>query len=104
MVRSWFRIGRGDTRRWKKKKYEIRTGYKKDTASLDKFITELESRLNGLTSFNSYMDKIEIAQDRTLKVRKMRLGSDQRGPIVAAEWVDDEIQASLKERKKRNKK
>merc|ERR1711874_26551 len=65
MVRSWFRIGRGDTKRWKK--YEIRIRYKKDTASLEKFTTELESRLNELTSFDSYMDKIKITQDRTKK-------------------------------------
>ena len=51
------------------------------------------------------MDKIETAQDRTLKLRKkMRVGSDNNGPVVVAEWVDEEIQASLKERKRNNKK
>ena len=39
------------------KKQEIRTGYKKDKASLEKMEADLERRLNRLTSFNSYMDK-----------------------------------------------
>ena len=51
------------------------------------------------------MDKIETAQDRTLKLRKkMRVGSDNNGPVVVAEWVDEEMQASLKKRKMKNKK
>jgi len=34
------------------------------------------------------VDKIEIAQDRTLKIRKkIRLGIDNKGPAVEAEWV-----------------
>ena len=45
--------------------YEIRTGYKRDEESLKRTEQDLEERLNGITSFNNYMDKIEIAQDRT---------------------------------------
>merc|ERR1711874_607611 len=52
--------------------------------------------------FNSYMDKTEIAQDRIRK--KIRLGIDNKGPAVEAEWVHEEMQASLKDRKKKNKK
>ena len=82
MIRSWFKIGRGDTR-WERKKFEIRTRYKKDEESIRKMEQDLEGRINGITSFNSYMDKIEVALDRTLKVgKKMRIGNDNRGTIV----------------------
>merc|ERR1711874_386780 len=65
---------------------------------------DLLTRINGPTYFNKMINKIEIAQDRTLKVqKKMRTGINNREQIVAAEWVHDEMQAYVKERKTRNK-
>ena len=50
------------------------------------------------------MNKIEIAQNRTLKRQKrMKMGLNNEEPIVAAEWVDEEIQSYLKERRKKSK-
>ena len=100
LIRAWFKIGRGDTRKWEKKNYEIRTWYKKDEESLKKMEEELLTKISGPTSFNSLMDKIEIAQDRTLKAqKKMRTCMNGGERVVAAEWVNDEVQSYLKERK-----
>ena len=58
LPRAWFKIGRGETTKWEKKKYEIRTWYKKDEESLKKMEEDLLTRLNGPTSFNNMMYKI----------------------------------------------
>ena len=104
LVRAWFNIGRGDIKKWEKNKHEIRTWFKKDEESLTKLEEDLLTRINGPTSFNNLLNKIEIAQDRTLKVqKKMGTGINEGERILAAEWVDDEVQAYLKERKTKNK-
>ena len=44
------------------------------------------------------MNKIEILQNRTLRrQKKIKIGINNEKQIVAAEWVDDEVQAYLKE-------
>ena len=56
---------------------------------------DLLTRLNGPTSFNKMMDKIEISQSRTLKGQKrMKIGSNNGKQIVAAEWVDQKYNPS----------
>ena len=50
------------------------------------------------------MNKIEITQNRTLKRQKrMKMGLNNEEPIVAEEQVDEELQSSLKERRKKSK-
>jgi len=44
-----------------KKKYEIRTYYKTDEQSLEEMEKDLVAGIRGPISFNSLMDKIEIA-------------------------------------------
>ena len=59
---------------------------------------DLEQRINGPMSFNTLMDKIEISQSQTLK--RMKVGRIGNKLVVAAEWVDEEVQFYIKERKK----
>ena len=59
LVRAWFNIGRGETTRWKKNKYEIRTWYKKYEESLKKMKEDLVATLRKLNSFKLLMKKIE---------------------------------------------
>merc|ERR1712030_134484 len=67
LLRSWYKLGRENGLSWKKTKYEERTWYAKDEESLKKMEGELEQMIRGPTSFNSMMNKIEVAQDKTLK-------------------------------------
>ena len=64
----------------------------------------LERRINEPISFNSLMDKIEISQGQTLKrTKRMKVGRSGNKLVVSAEWVDEEVQFYLKERKDKNK-
>ena len=67
LVRACFNIVRGDITKWEKNKREIRTWIQNDEESLKKMEEDLLARINGPTSFNNMMNKIEIVQDRTLK-------------------------------------
>ena len=57
-----------------KNKHEIRTWFKKDEDSLKKMEDDLVATLRRPTSFNNMMKKIEISQNRTLKVQIMKKG------------------------------
>ena len=67
LIRAWFSIGKERNEKWKKKEYEIRTYYKTDEESLKNMEENLMSGIRGKISFNSLMDKVEIAQNRNLK-------------------------------------
>ena len=60
LLRAWFKIGRGETIKWEKKRYEIRTWYRTDEESLKNMKEDLLSRISRYMSFNHMMDKIEI--------------------------------------------
>ena len=61
-------LGQKTTHKWNTKgEREVRVWYRKDKESLDKFEKELATNIRDLTSFDSLCNKIEIAQDRTLK-------------------------------------
>ena len=76
LLRSWYKLGRENGTSWKKTRYEERTCYAKDEESLKKMEAELEQMIRGPTSFNGLMNKIEVAQDRTLKkTRKIKIGN-----------------------------
>jgi len=65
---------------------------------------DLLSRISKYTSFNHKMDKLEISQSRTLKRQKrMKIGLKNNEHIVAADWVDEEVQYYLSKRRKLNK-
>ena len=70
LIRAWFSIGKERNEKWKKKEYEIKTYYKKDEESLKNMEKDLMSGIKGKISFNTLMDKVEIAQDRNLKEQK----------------------------------
>ena len=79
LLRSWYKIGRENGASWKKTRYEERTWYAKDEESLKNMERELEQMIRGPTSFNSLMNKIEVAQDRTLKkTRRIKIGRKGR--------------------------
>ena len=104
LVRTWFKIGRTEHTIWEKTKYEIREWYKKDEESLKRMEEDLVTRLNGPISFNRLMDKIEIAQSRTLKrQRKVKIGRKEGKLVVAAAWVDHDVQSYLKDIRNKNK-
>lgn len=89
LIRSWYKVGRENGISWRKAKYEERTWYAKDEKSLKKMEVELEQTIRGPTSFNGLMDKIEIAQNRTLKkTRKIKIGNKGKKPVLSAEWMD----------------
>ena len=78
-----------------KNKYEERTWYKSDEESLKEMEEDLVSRIHGPTSFNRLMDKIEIAQSRTLKrQKKMKIG--RRAP----QDILDELEQRYKDQQK----
>ena len=61
----------------------------------------LESMIGQRTGFNGTMNKIKIAQERTLKRKKRnRVGRRGEERIQAAEWVDEELRDSFKKRSK----
>ena len=75
-----------------------------DMESLIKMEKNLEGKVNGPISFNSLKDKIEISQSQTLKrTKRMKVGRIGNKLVVAAEWVDEEVQFYIKERKYKNK-
>ena len=50
------------------------------------------------------MRKIEESQNKTLKVEKrMKIGNNSGRNVVATEWFDSELQASVKLRGKKSK-
>ena len=50
------------------------------------------------------MRKIEMSQNKTLNVEKrIKIGTNRERSIVAAEWFDRELQASVKLRGKKSK-
>jgi len=105
LLRAWFRIGREESDNWIKKKYETRTYYKTDKESLIEMEKDLVSRIRGPVSFNAIMDKIEIAQDRTLKqeiIIKMEKNNNKY--IVSVAWVDKEVKMNMKLKQILNKK
>ena len=56
--------------KWEKDKWEIRTFYSTDEDCLELFIEDLKGRINKLISLKNLHTKIEISQERTLKVQK----------------------------------
>ena len=62
---------------------------------------ELESMLGNKTGFHHTMEKIKMAQDKTLKKKKrIRVGKRGEEKIQAAEWVDEELRDNIKKRSK----
>ena len=61
----------------------------------------LEPMLGQKSGFNRTMEKIKIAQERTLK-RKKRIRVGRRGEekVQAAEWVDEELRDNIRKRSK----
>ena len=52
-------------------------------------------------SFNDFMRKIKISQERKLKKRKrIKIGKKGDTRIAAAEWVDEELKENIKKRGK----
>ena len=50
------------------------------------------------------MDKIELAQDRTLKkTRKIKVGEKGNKQVLSAEWMDARARVYIRERKIKNK-
>ena len=70
LIRTWFSIGKERNEKWKKKEYEVKTYYKTDEESLKNMEKELMSGIKGKISFNTLMDKVELAEDRNLKEQK----------------------------------
>ena len=82
----------------KKTEYEVIEWYKKSRIH-KKMEKELESMLGNRTGFCHTMEKIKIAQNKTLKKKKrIRIGRKGEEKIQAAEWVDEELRDNIKKR------
>jgi len=73
LVRAWFNVGVQQEIRWKKPTYETIKWYKRDEDSLRKMEEKLESMLGQRSDFYNTMENIKIAQDKTLKKKRIRV-------------------------------
>ena len=104
LLRSWYKLERENGTSWKKTRYEERTWYAKDEESLKRMEKELEGMIRGPTSFSGLMNKIEIAQERTLKkTRRIKIGNKGKRPVLSAEWMDAQAIVYIRERKIKSK-
>ena len=94
-----------DKIKWEKNKWEIRTFYSTDEDRLELFVEDLKRKLDNPITLKNLHTKIEISQEKTLKIqKKMRLGRKKNKSIVTPEWVDEELKSEIKKRRKLNRK
>ena len=101
LVRAWFNIGGEEKLSWKKPRYEEIEWIKKDPDSMKAMEDDLVPMIGKKVSFNDFMRKIKISQERKLKKRKrIKIGKKGDTRIAAAEWVDEELKENIKKRGK----
>merc|ERR1711874_844073 len=79
--------------------YETIEWYKRDQDSLRNMEEKPESMLGQKSGFYNTMEKIKIAQDKTLeKKKRIRVGKRGEEKVQAAEWVDEERKDNIRKR------